>query len=553
MRLKDALWADSGLLWIALGLSFVTNVFLLATPIFVLTIYDSILTSGSIETLSAMTALIVVAVLVWALSDYARKRVLARFGARFQERMESISFDAQYQQRKKQPGVNRQIKFGTGDLNSIRSFFHSYSLVTIFDLIWSPIFIIALYIINPKAALISCIAIIVILAVRFVGDYLNSQREKVANRTSNLASSDLSSYEMQAGTILNLNMVGSIKRSLIQDKMKSRDSAVSMSDGKKFVSAMISFINRGCQTVVIAFSAYAVIGGKLTIGGMVASVVLSRLFVTPASSFFKEIPKIISARKSWKKLEKILDEYAKEAGSRLTSFDTSMLLNLENVTVQTLDGSGKLFDNLDLDVKPREVIQILGGSGAGKTVLQKIISGAIIPDAGVCKLQGTRVDHIPPSKICKILGVVDEQRELLTGTIARNIAQFSQPIDSERVNHVFKATNSRKYLESLPMALNTKVYSSNNFLSLSERTAICLCRALYYDPELIVIDQPDIALVDLFRANSESIFLKLKEQGKALIILSSIPIPLSFDRTLRIEQGVLKEDINNVSRIANYK
>ena len=529
------------MLAVAFAMSFAVNVLRLAGPLFVILIYDRVLPARSQETLVALFAMVVALVVVQGLIDYARKRILARFGAQFQERLEQIIFAATPQHDMFDPGRSKPTA-GLDELDGLRAFFHSSSLIALFDFIWTPMFVAVIFIFHSTLGWM-CLGgtllmfVLSLLQMAFMGD-------RLAN--SNAASRDIGDLKnMLAASrdvVRGQEMAGGFKARWLQARQVSRDKAIALKDWTVWFDNLSAITVSLTRYAVLAVGAYLTIGGGLTIGAMVAATFLVTRVLTPVDRFMGELPNMVEAFRNWGRLKRILsDQDAAQLGAEGIVGTKRMRLALDNVWAKSPLTLAPILKGLSLEVAPGSMVQINGASGRGKSVLARTILGHWRRSAGTILVDGVNLDRLGDEETARIFGYVPETPAFVAGTLAENIARLDTDPDPEKVADAARQACLHAVVSALPDGYQTRIDVTGAILSRGQRHQLALARALYRDPAILIIDEPDSGLLESIPETLDKTFVRLLRRGGVIVALSRKPLGLAMiSATYRLDGGKLK-------------
>lgn len=533
-------------------MSFVYGLLKLAGPLFMILIFNQVLPSRSTPTLTALLLLLVTIIAVMALLDYSRRRILARFGAQFQERIEdhllgTMGRDA-FARRGSKPAE------GLNEADQLRSFFHSGSLVTILDFMWSPVFLAVVFLIAPMVGWVVVAGLILLVIINTVRSYF----EKGRGERNRLAGDRIKELKEKLQTsrhvIESQQMMGTYNQRWMQARRHSRDAAVELRDWDAWFGIMSSHTATMIQYMALAAGAYLTIQGQLTIGAMVACMYLTRFALHPTERFLRQVPKIREAREHWKNLDRTLSA----AKPPVATVEGVEALHLSQLMVRCPITKNKLLRNINIDIAPGTAVEIIGPAGSGKTVLAETLVGRF-PRAGGNVLLGTiSLNRLSLDDAARMIGYVPQQVDFISGTIAENIAGLDSDPDLDRIAVVADLAGVHHRILSLPEGYSTEIDPVGSIFSKSERHQLALARALYPDPQLIIVDEPDGSFKAAQAGNLQEYLSGFLARGGILIVLAEKPLGTHHaTRRFLLANGELREakldraSESNIVRVRN--
>lgn len=539
---RSAVRKGGAILTAAFTISFFVNVLRLAGPMFMILIYDRVLSSRSVETLISLFVVLVGFMLILGTLDYARKRLLARFGARFQEQMEDVLFttatrNEMFQHNKTKPSV------GLDEVDGLRGFFHSNSLISIFDFIWAPMFITVVFILHPKLGWVCMGGVGVMILMTIAKAVFMGARQENANASSGLIGKLKNMLLVSRETVRGQDMNVGYKDRWQVARNDARDKAIALNDWTGWFDSMSRVLVMIVRYSVLATGAYLTLKGELTVGAMVAATFMVTRVLGPISSFLNQIPRIIQARAHWVRLQAILanralemeDSYKEQPGvlSRLV---------LSNVSVKSPVTNQMILRSVSVTISAGELIEINGVSSQGKTVLAETILGMWNNASGTILVNGRNVARLSDIDAETMFGYCPESPSFIDGTIEENIARLERNPDPSKVGFAARRARFHAAICALPDGYQTMLDARGSCLSTFERQQLSLARAIYHDPDVLIIDGLDTDMLTRIPKRLQTTFSGLMERGVSIIVLSRNQLNLpDTKRQFELKDGRLSE------------
>ncbi|GHC59302.1 ATP-binding cassette domain-containing protein [Neogemmobacter tilapiae] len=552
--LREALGRSSGILAAALILGFFYNLISLAGPMFMLLVFDRVLPSRSEETLVTLFLLVVVLLLVLGLIDYARRRILARFGAQFQERIEERLFSTtakgKYFQRS-----GRKPMAGLDELDNLRSFFHSRAMIAAMDLIWAPMFLFAIFFLHVSLGWIVLAGMAVLALLAGTRALTSAGREERDQRARGRIA-DLKDMASSARDVIRAQELTSAYRDRwVAARQSSRDLSIELRDLTTWFSVLARQAQALIRYAVLAFGAWLVLRGELTVGAMVASTFLAVRAVNPLDSFLDELPAVWRSFSNWVELRTILT--AKSNPETDAGIDAPMapaaLLSLQRVSARAPLTGMTILNTLSQNFAPGRLIEISGPSGCGKTLLAEVMLGLAQPFSGQVLYRSASVARLSPAEARRAFGYVPESPDFVNGTIAENIARLDPSPDRARIIAAAQQARIHDMIMALPEGYETRLDTTQRQFSRGQRSQIALARALCDEPDLLILDEPDPVLRRLLARELRPMIDTLKSRGCLIVTLTREPLGLRNCSTrFTLENGRLKRVVPeaNVTQLA---
>lgn len=513
--LRDTLHGLRPVLFFSVLISLVYGVLKLAGPLFMILIFDRVLPAQSEATLISLLLLLVIILTVMTLLDYSRRRVLARFGAQFQERVEDYLFSSTAREAY---AVNRGNKPAPGlnEADQLRGFFHSGSLVSILDFLWSPVFLAAVFLIDPMIGWVVVAGLVLLVVINGIKVNFETARQERAYEASDRVGDLREALLVSRHVIDSQQMLAAYNKRWLLARRRSRDAAVELKDWSAWFSILSSHTALLIQYVALAAGAYQTIQGEATIGAMVASMFLARAVLHPTERFLKQVPSIREAAGNWKSLDKMLSMERVSTAE----LDGPVMLRLSQVAVRCATTKDRLLRNLNVDILPGSSVEIVGGSGSGKTVLAETLIGRCPRMGGRVLLGSVNIERLSIDESAKTFGYVPQRVDFIAGTIGENIAGLETEPDAGRLVRATRLAQMHDKILSLPEGYKTRIDAVGSFFSKSERHRLALARALYPDPKMLIVDEPDSTFRDALSRSLKSEITSFLARGGILIILT---------------------------------
>ena len=538
---KQELRSARGLTWhlfLFVGLfSAAVNLLMLTGPLFMMQVYDRVLGSRSVETLTALFVLICFLFALMGLIDVARSRVMARVAARFQEKMEGRVFAAALQEGSA-AGNDMVTRGGMRDLEAVQRLIASPVLMALFDLPWAPLFLAAVYIFHPFLGIVATIG----MAILIVATLLNQWLGRIPLQESNIASQQaerISDLYRQEGEIISaLGMRGAAFRRWQVARDRATDAGMVGTDRATNFTVFSKTFRLFLQSALLAAGAWLVLKQEVTPGAMIASSILMGRALAPIEQVVGGWPMVQRAQDGWERLSQLLSRRPPIL-SRTPLPRPPAQLEVNQISVVPPGQNAATLRGMSFAMGPGQAMGVIGPSGSGKSTLARALIGAWPVAAGSIRLGGATLDQYDPDVLGSLIGYLPQQVTLFDGTIAENIARLSPQPDPQRVVAAAQAAAAHRMILDLPQGYDTQVSQTGGRLSGGQIQRIGLARALYADPVLFVLDEPNS---NLDNEGSEALNIairNIKARGGAVIIMAHRPAAITeCELLLVVDQGL---------------
>jgi len=531
---------ESRSLYWAVGLfSLFVNALMLTGPIYMLNVYDRVLSSRSLETLIALSVLVAFLFGMMGLLDVVRSRVMARVGARFQARLDERVFSATL--RAVSLGrAQREAQSGLRDLESVQRLIISPGLMSVFDLPFAPLFFIGIFIFHPWMGYLGLGAALVLIALALANQRMSEKPLEGANNATLQAELMGNNIRQEAEMVQTLGMRAATFGRWQTARGRSLDATIGASDVAGGFGAWIKAFRLFVQSAMLGLGAFLVLRGEMTPGAMIAGSILLGRALAPFEQIVGQWQVFQRGREGWQKLSTLLGEVPVEQ-TRTALPRPKANLDVEQITVFAPGEQAAALRMLSFSVKPGQAVGVIGVSGAGKTSLAKALTGLWRPAAGKIRLDGAALDQYDPDVLGQYIGYLPQRLTLFDGTIKENIARMSLQPDDAAVVKAAQRAAAHDMILRLPDGYDTRVTAGGGRLSGGQMQRIGLARALYGDPVLVVLDEPNSNLDNDGSLALNAAIKALKAEGKCVLVMAHRPAAIQeCELLLMIENGARK-------------
>lgn len=496
--------------------SLFVNLLLLAPAIHLLQMYDRVLVSQSFDTLIYITVIAVVALLFYAIGEVVRSRLATRIAHGFIAKYSDTIFDFLVHDRANSLDATKVLK----DLNTIRAFLSGRQYITIHDLPFFPIFLAFLFLLHMTLGLVAVVGIAMMVGIALS----NSALTKKARDESGDASSEASSFSLtvmrRTDDIRAMGLLPSIMQRWGGKTATSLNAADRASKSAAAFYGMSRFVRQALQVLVMAWGASLVLGGDMSGGMMFAASMLLGKTLMPIEQLIGGWDGLISFRKARNSIKTATAKSQKATLVELPAPEG--FLSVENLVFHPNADTGRkpVVDDVSFELKPGQILALMGASGAGKSTVSRLIVGAIAPTSGYIKLDAFDIAQWPEWQRGRAIGYVPQDILLFPGTIAENIARLEIQPDDEALVRAAKLAGVHELIGHLPDGYNTMLGPDKTPLSGGQRQRIALARAFYTEPKVLILDEPNAHL----DATGDKILMAslkaAKKRGVAILIIS---------------------------------
>lgn len=515
--------------------SLVINLLGLVPSLYMLQIYDRVLVSRNLGTLWAISGIALGLIALLAALEWVRGHVLIRLGNRLDQESQARVFDANFGQLLSQ-GRGNPVQ-ALADFANVRQFLTGPA-IGYFDLPWVPIYLLACFLLHPLLGLVSVAGLGVSVALAFITSRLTepllSQAQLSSMQANGFAGNQLRNAEVMEA----MGMLAGIRQRWLARHNRMLAEQSRASDRATVLSATSKNFRVAMQSVILGTGAYLVIQGTATPGTMIAASILMGKALGPVDQVIGSWKLVVSARGAWDRLGELLA--AQPVAAQALSLPAPKgLLQAEGVLAAPPGHPGLVLRGVSFVARPGEILGIVGPSASGKSTLARVMVGVWPAAGGSIRLDGADVFTWDKAELGPHIGYLPQDVALMEGTVAENIARFGPP-DAQKIVQAAQAAGVHEMVLRLPSGYETELGAGGSTLSGGQRQRIALARALYGDPALVVLDEPNANLDDAGEAALLQAVQALKQKGCTVVLITHrLAVLTAADNLLVLNEGVV--------------
>ncbi|AZV79719.1 type I secretion system permease/ATPase [Parasedimentitalea marina] len=523
------------LYWTVGIFSFFANMLMLTGPLYMMQVYDRVLGSRSEQTLVALSILVVFLYGMMGLLDYSRGRIMARVGARFQAALDRRVFDAMIRRSAVTPDPVAQT--GLADLESVQRLISSPVLMAAFDMPWTPVFLAGIALFHPWLGMLALGGGVVLVSIALLNQLFSRTPQMQANVKAHRAGLMSEEIRTEAEMIQSMGMRGAaFGRWKVARDAALVESIAATDVGGSFTS-LTKTLRLFLQSAMLGLGAYLVLQGEVSPGAMIAGSILMGRALAPIELALGQWVLVQRAQKGWGSLAELLTKVPEEQ-ERTALPKPKARLEIQAVTVVPPGDKTPQLRNLSFKVEPGQALGVIGPSGSGKSTLARAITGVWRAAAGTVRLDGAALEQYAPDVLGQHIGYLPQRVQLFEGTIAQNIARLADLPDSEKVVAAAKKAAAHDMITKLPEGYDTRITAGGGRLSGGQMQRIALARALYDDPVIVILDEPNSNLDNEGSVALNTAIKQLKAEGRSVLIMAHRPAAIQeCDLLLVVDQG----------------
>jgi len=515
--------------------SLVLNLALLMPSIYMMQVFDRVFSSRSVETLVMLSALAALALALGYCMDIVRSRALAWAGRALDQRLSPAALASALRDAAGVAGrANTDV---LRDIAQLRAFLSGTGIHALFDAPWLPIFLLVICLMHPLLGLAAALGAGMLAVLAILNERQLRGRAERSLQASRETTRHAEVLTRNAEVIVGMGMTRAAVAAWQERHDRLLDAQAQLGAGSSRLSALARAIRQGLQVVMLALGAWLVIGMHASPGIMVAATILLGRALQPVEQLIGGWKGLVEARGAWERLNE--RPAGQPAGGALELPAPAGRIDVENIVFSAVANRPALIKRITFSLEAGESLGVVGPSASGKTTLIRLILGIWKPQAGAIRLDGADIASWDRDALGRHIGYLPQDVELFGGTVAENIARLGA-VDSAQVVEAARLAHAHDMILRLPDGYETQIGDAGAILSGGQRQRIALARALYGNPRLVVLDEPNANLDAQGEAALAAALAELKARGVTTIMVSHRPALMSqLDKLAVLKDGAL--------------
>lgn len=511
------------------------NLMLLVPSLYMLQVYDRVLSSRNVSTLAFLTLIIVGAYVVMSALEYVRSLMTVRISSQLDMKLNQRIYSAAFQQNLKFVGTNAGQALQ--DLTTLRQFLSGNSLFAFFDVPWFPIYFFIIFLIHPYLGIFAIVGAFIHILLAILNEKTTKKPLSEANAMAVTATNLATNNSRNAEVIEAMGMLPNFTKKWFGLHAKFIQLQAQASESAGLIASITKFVRISLQSLILGFAALLVLDEKISAGMMIVSTILMGRTLSPVEQVINIWRGLGNTMSAYRRLNELLTANPPKP-SHMTLPKPEGKLFVENVTATPPGASKPSIMNLSFSVLPGDVVGIIGPSGAGKSTLARVIVGIWPTLAGKVRLDGADMFEWDKAELGPYIGYLPQDIELFGGTVSENIARFGE-VDADKVVEAAKLAGIHEMVLYLPNGYDTQLGVNGAGLSGGQKQRIGLARALYNDPVLIILDEPNSNLDDYGEHALINAIGHMKKTNKTVILIThKVTTLAATNKLLVLKDGV---------------
>jgi PrtD family type I secretion system ABC transporter len=513
----------SALLAVAVFTAFI-NILALSGSIYMMEVYNRVLPSRSLPTLAALTVLVVILLAGQGLLETLRTRLLARIGNVLHERVREHIFDCL---------ISLSVKTGLSgagiqpvrDLDAIRAFLSGQGPPALFDLPWIPVYLLLLFLFHPYLGTVALAGGLIVVSFTLLTEALTRRSIVAATKASHERDTLGDATRSNAEAVYALGMIGALRQrwvradeNVLRHFRRAGDVALGFSSASRTLRMMT-------QSAVLAVGALLVVQQQASGGLILASAILAARALAPIDLAIAHWRGFITARESWRRLSELLETFP-QLPPPMPLPAPARELAVQQLTIAPPGSANLILQKVSFALRSGDALAVIGPSASGKSSLARGLTGIWPAVAGSVRLDGSAIEHWSSEALGRHVGYLPQRVEMFPGSIAENIARFDPTAASGDIIKAAQAAGVHELISLLPLGYETQVGPGVAVLSTGQLQRLALARALYGNPLLVVLDEPNANLDQHGEAALANAIQGVRNRGGIVVVISHRPSAL---------------------------
>ena len=526
--------------------SFFSNILMFVGPLYMLQVYDRVLASRNELTLVMISAIAVALLVTYGLLEFIRSKMLVRAGLEFDEILASPAFNRVVRNQLSNPNGGAQTTLQ--DVDRVREFLTGQGILAFFDAPWVPLFLALCFAFHPWLGMVATVGAVIIFALALANEFATRGLLKEAGSANQGAAHFVNTTMQNAEVIRALGMERQLTKRWQQQHDDVLDKQARASGRAGGIMASTKFVRMTLQIAILGTGAYLAIQQQISPGIMIAASIVMGRALAPVEQAVGQWKQFVAARQSHQRLTQIFASFNDEE-ERMQLPAPKGNLSVQGL-IATAPGSKPgmgnsrpaLLKGVSFSIAQGEVLAVIGPSGSGKSTLVRHLVGAAQPQAGSVRLDGTELHHWDTAQLGRHMGYMPQDVKLFRGSVAENISRFVEDSSDKEIVAAASLSGAHEMIQTLAEGYDTDVGDGGQSLSGGQRQRVGLARAVFRDPSLIVLDEPNSNLDAHGEQALAACIQEMKKRGKTVVLVTHKANLLALsDKTLMLVNGAVEK------------
>ena len=526
--------------------SFFSNILMFVGPLYMLQVYDRVLASRNELTLVMISAIAIALLVTYGLLEFIRSKLLVRAGLQFDDMLANPAFNRVIRHQLANPNAGAHATLQ--DVDRVREFMTGQGILSFFDAPWVPLFLALCFAFHPWLGIVATVGAVIIFILALTNEFATRGLLQEAGNASQGAAHFVNTTVQNAEVIRAMGMEKQLTKrwSKQHDEVLGKQAKASGRAGG--IMASTKFVRMSLQIAILGTGAYLAILQEISPGIMIAASIVMGRALAPVEQAVGQWKQFVAARQAHKRLTNIFNALGDEE-ERMKLPSPKGALNVQSL-VATAPGakagmSGAkpaILKGVSFSINAGEVLAVIGPSGSGKSTLVRHLVGAMQPASGAVRLDGTELYHWDPAQLGRFMGYMPQDVKLFRGSVAENISRFVEDAKDPEIVAAAQLSGAHEMIQTLGEGYDSDVGDGGQSLSGGQRQRVGLARAVFRDPSLIVLDEPNSNLDAHGEQALAACIQEMKKRGKTVVLVTHKANLLALtDKTLMLVNGQVEK------------
>lgn len=537
--LKKAYGRFKAIIFATVVFSFFSNLLMFVGPLYMLQVYDRVLASRNELTLLMISGIAVALLLTYGFLEFIRSKMLVRAGLQFDDMLANPAFNRVV--RKQLLAPNSGAHATLQDVDKVREFLTGQGILAFFDAPWVPLFLALVYAFHPWLGMVATGGAVVIFLLALANEFATRGLLQEAGSANMGAMHFVNTTVQNAEVIRALGMEKPLTKRWRDQHETALDAQAKASGRAGGIMASTKFVRMSLQIAILGTGAYLAIQQQISPGIMIAASIVMGRALAPVEQAVGQWKQFVAARQAHNRLGEIFESLEDEE-RRMELPAPKGNLVVQNLIATAPGGKAPILKGISFGVAQGEVLAVIGPSGSGKSTLVRHLVGAMQPQSGAVRLEGTELHHWDSDQLGRYMGYMPQDVKLFRGTVSENISRFSETASDKEIIAASTLSGAHEMITTLPEGYDTDVGDGGNSLSGGQRQRVGLARAVFREPSLIVLDEPNSNLDAHGEQALANCIQEMKKRGKTVVLVTHKANLLALsDKTLMMVGGQIEK------------
>ena len=537
--LKQAYGRFKAIIFATVVFSFFANLLMFVGPLYMLQVYDRVLASRNENTLLMITGIAVALLITYGFLEFIRSKMLVRAGLQFDDMLANPAFNRVV--RKQLLAPNSGAHATLQDVDRVREFLTGQGILSFFDAPWVPLFLGLCFLFHPWLGYVATAGAIIIFILALTNEFATRSLLQEAGAANMGAAHFVNTTVQNAEVIRALGMEKPLTNRWLKQHDNVLDAQARASGRAGAIMASTKFVRMSLQIAILGTGAYLAIQQQISPGIMIAASIVMGRALAPVEQAVGQWKQFVGARQAHKRLGDIFDALEDEEDRMQLPAPKGNVV-VQNLIATAPGSKAPILKGISFSIPQGEVLAVIGPSGSGKSTLVRHLVGAMQPQSGAVRLEGTELHHWDADQLGRYMGYMPQDVKLFRGSVSENISRFLENVDDKEIIAAATLSGAHEMITTLAEGYDTDVGDGGNGLSGGQRQRVGLARAVFREPSLIVLDEPNSNLDAHGEQALANCIQEMKKRGKTVVLVTHKANLLALsDKTLMMVNGQIEK------------